>query len=112
MTDKMKPGKQVLATQMPDINQFVTPSMLGEAVTAARTQRGQRIIDAAKDIGVNKTTLSKVEKGDTSVSSGNLFKVAEYYGIGLVIVDMGSHTFDIASPKAMGKEDKDNEKWF
>jgi len=77
-------GKQVVVAPKPNI-QTIGLSELGQMVKHKRTSNGLKIKDAADLLGVSVTTLIRIEKGEPSVSGGNLFKALKGFGIELNI---------------------------
>jgi Zn-dependent peptidase ImmA (M78 family)/DNA-binding XRE family transcriptional regulator len=56
------------------------PRQLGQSLKAARELRGLRQEDAARVIGVARTTITAVEKGDRRIKADELIKLAQAYG--------------------------------
>lgn len=77
-------GKQVVEAPMPSLNNADLVA-IGQMVRHKRTQNGLKIKDAAELLGVSVTTLIRIEKGEATVSSGNLFKALKGFGIQLNI---------------------------
>ncbi|MDQ3512198.1 MAG: cupin domain-containing protein, partial [Chloroflexota bacterium] len=57
-----------------------TSSDLGARLRALRTGRGWSLADVAATCGLSVSFLSAVERGQSSISVGNLFKLADAYG--------------------------------
>lgn len=55
--------------------------MLGVEVTARRKERRWTEADLAERAGISRTTLRKVERGDTTVAVGTVFDVATLVGV-------------------------------
>ncbi len=55
--------------------------MLGVEVTARRKERRWTEAELAERAGISRTTLRKVERGDTSVAVGTVFDVATLVGV-------------------------------
>lgn len=79
-------GKQVVEQPKPNC-EAVGLIELGQMVRHKRTANGLKIKDAAELLGLSVTTLIKIEKGEPTVSSGNLFKALNGFGVELNIVD-------------------------
>lgn len=77
-------GKQVVETAAPSLT-AVGLVELGQMVRHQRTANGLKIKDAADLLGVSVTTLIRIEKGEPTVSAGNLFKALQGFGIELDI---------------------------
>lgn len=56
------------------------PRQLGEALQKARQQRGLTQAQAAEVIGVARTTLTAIEKGERRIREGELLQLASAYG--------------------------------
>lgn len=78
-------GKQVVESPVPSFK-AVGLSELGQMVRHKRTANGLKIKDAADLLGVSVTTLIRIEKGEPTVSAGNVFKALQGFGIELEIV--------------------------
>ena len=70
---------------IPDLEQALTPLLLGQAVRAKRTQIGLRLEDAAALCGVAKQTLTNIEHGKASSKLSSILQVCEGLGIKLCI---------------------------
>lgn len=79
-------GKQVVEQPKPSCK-AVGLVELGLMVRHKRTANGLKIKDAANLLGVSVTTLIRIEKGEPTVSSGNLFKALNGLGVELDIRD-------------------------
>ncbi|MEZ8068314.1 MULTISPECIES: helix-turn-helix transcriptional regulator [Vibrio] len=77
--------KKVKATESPDLNQVFTPSLLGEAIKAKRTQSKITQQDAALLSGVSKQTYIKIEQGSSDIKLTSLMKVVSALGIKISI---------------------------
>lgn len=55
--------------------------LLGAEVTARRKERRWTEAELAERAGISRTTLRKVERGDTSVALGTAFDVATLVGV-------------------------------
>lgn len=77
-------GKQVVEAPIPNLN-IVDLVTLGQMIRHKRTANGLKIKDAASLLGVSVTTLIRIEKGEPTVSCGNLFKALNGFGIELNI---------------------------
>ena len=80
------PGKQIVRSKKPSLKQ-VGLIELGQMVKYKRTSNHLKIKDAADLLGISVTTLIRIEKGESTVSSGNLFKAITGFGIELIIDD-------------------------
>ncbi|MGE5864243.1 MAG: helix-turn-helix domain-containing protein [Rhizobacter sp.] len=56
-------------------------ALLGERIRAARLRRGRTAEAVAKDAGITRVTLARLEAGDSAVSMGNLMKVLAVLGL-------------------------------
>ncbi len=65
---------------MEHILQKIDPRILGEKLKNARSDRGLTQIDAAEQLGVARTTLVAIEKGDRRITAKELAKLASVYG--------------------------------
>ncbi|WP_052501546.1 helix-turn-helix domain-containing protein [Thiomicrospira microaerophila] len=77
-------GKQIVIADKPNHIQAGLVE-LGQMVRHCRTKNRLKIKDAADLLGMSVTTLIRIEKGDQGVSSGNLFKALQGFGIRLDI---------------------------
>jgi DNA-binding XRE family transcriptional regulator len=57
--------------------------ILGESIRAGRLRRGWTVAALAERVGVSDTTMTKVERGDPSVSIGTMFEAATLVGVEL-----------------------------
>ncbi len=57
--------------------------MLGGQVAAARREHRWTLTELAERVGVTKTTMSKVERGDVTVGLGVAFEAAAILGVPL-----------------------------
>jgi len=78
--------KRVVATAFPTDPCVNSPTTLGAAIRAARTQAGMRQEDAALSIGVALQTLVDIEAGKPGVSIGKILQVAQGLGVSLLVV--------------------------
>lgn len=60
---------------------------LGKVIRERRRTTGLRIDDAAALCGVSVDLLSRLENGNSGVSTGRLLKVLDGLGLALVVVD-------------------------
>lgn len=60
---------------------------LGRVIREQRRANGLRIDDAAALCGVSVDLLSRLENGNSGVSTGRLLKVLDGLGLALVVVD-------------------------
>ena len=64
---------------------------LGESLRALRTERGLSLGDVANGTDLSSSFLSLVENGRSDISTGRLFRVARFLGVGLGdLLDMGA----------------------
>lgn len=66
-----------------DFNRQADPRRIGEKLKLARTRAGYTQADAAGKIGVARTTLVAVEKGDREATADEIVGLAELYQVGL-----------------------------
>lgn len=59
----------------------VSPKVLGERLRVARTTAGKTQEDAAKALGVARTTVVAIEAGDRRIRNDELMSLAELYGV-------------------------------
>lgn len=78
--------KQIKKLATPDLNQPLTPELLGQAIKARRTQSNLRLEDAAALCGVAKDTLMKIEHGKHTCQLGSVLQICFALGIKLRIV--------------------------
>ena len=57
--------------------------ILGDAIRAARIQRGWSINELAERVGVSHVTILKVERADPGVAVGTVFEAATLVGVPL-----------------------------
>ncbi|WP_028113045.1 helix-turn-helix domain-containing protein [Ferrimonas kyonanensis] len=81
----MRKGKSVQPVAMPDLRLPFTPLQLAKAITSKRTTLNLRQADVADTLGMSKSTLVKIEKGDIGVNLNNVLKVMEYLGLSFQI---------------------------
>lgn len=58
-------------------------SILGDSIRAARLRRGWSVALLAQRVGVSIPTITKIERGDPSVSIGSVFDAAWLVGVEL-----------------------------
>lgn len=63
--------------------------LLGEQIRLARLERRWTLEELAERVGVNHTTMRKVERGDLSVGLGPAFEAAALVGLPLFDADPG-----------------------
>ena len=78
-------AKKIKELDTPNLKQMVTPTLLGEAIKARRTQSKLRIEDAAALCGVAKQTYLKIEHGHQTVQFGYVLQICSALGIKLFI---------------------------
>jgi transcriptional regulator with XRE-family HTH domain len=57
--------------------------ILGESIRAGRLRRGWTVAALAERVGVSDPTITKIERGDPSVSIGTVFEAATIVGVEL-----------------------------
>jgi len=57
--------------------------VLGASIRACRLKRGWSVALLAQRVGVSKPTITKIERGDPSVSIGTVFEAALIVGVDL-----------------------------
>lgn len=70
--------------------------LLGATVRAARLERRWTVEELAERVGVNHTTLRKVERGDLTVGLGVAFEAAALLGVPLFGDDDERRSLEIA----------------
>lgn len=78
-------AKQVKKITTPNLKQMLTPTLLGQAIKARRTQSNLRIEDAAALCGVAKQTYMKIEHGQQTVQFSCVLQICSALGIKLFI---------------------------
>jgi transcriptional regulator with XRE-family HTH domain len=78
--------KRVKKMESPDLNQTLTPKLLGQAIKARRTQSNLRQEDAAALCGVAKQTFMQVEHGHSSSQLDSVIQICSALGIKLCIM--------------------------
>lgn len=63
--------------------------VLGATLRRLRTDRGHSLVDVANGTGLSTSFLSLVENGRSDISTGRLYRVAHFLGVGLAdLLDM------------------------
>lgn len=62
-------------------------SMLGALIAARRRERSMTLEDLAQRVGVSRTTMHKIERGDPGVRLGSAFEAATIVGVPLFSPD-------------------------
>ncbi len=62
---------------------------LGLIIRELRKHYGLNIMDASKDMDINRNTLGNVERGVGDFSVSTLFKIADFYGLPVSILLKG-----------------------
>ena len=70
--------------------------LLGGHVAAARRERRWTLNELAERVGVTKTTMSKVERGDVTVGLGVAFEAAAILGVPLFSEDANRRRVEAA----------------
>jgi transcriptional regulator with XRE-family HTH domain len=78
-------AKQIKKAVTPDLEQAMTPQLLGLAIKARRTQSKLRMEDAAALCGVAKQTYMKIEHGQETAQFGRVLQICAALGIKLFI---------------------------
>lgn len=78
-------ANQVKKYKTPDLEQPLTPELLGQAIKARRTQSNLRLEDAAALCGVAKQTLMNIEHGRPNSQLSSVLQVCAAFGIKLHI---------------------------
>lgn len=78
--------RSIKVAATPALDLPLTPTLLGDAVRARRTQSGLTLPDAAALCGVAKDTLMKVEHGVPTVRMDSVLQICSSLGITLHIV--------------------------
>lgn len=85
-------AKKIKNLETPNLNQTLTPELLGQAIKARRTQSNLRLEDAAALSGVAKQTLANLEHGQSITSQfGSVLQVCAALGIELAILPWQSN---------------------
>lgn len=79
-------AKQIKVHPTPDLNQRLTPELLGLAIRARRTQSKLRLEDAAALCNVAKQTLQDIESGSGKNKFETILQICHGLGIKLRIV--------------------------
>lgn len=78
--------KKIIATTTPNLNQSLTPQLLGDIIRARRTQSQLRLEDAASLCGVAKQTFMQIEKGHPTSQLNSILKICNGLGLKLRIL--------------------------
>ncbi|HSW70395.1 MAG TPA: helix-turn-helix transcriptional regulator [Gammaproteobacteria bacterium] len=78
-------AKQIKKIANPDLKQILTPTLLGQAIRARRTQSKLRIEDAAALCGLAKQTYMKIEHGQQNTQFSCVLRICSALGIKLLI---------------------------
>ncbi len=78
-------ANHIKTTSTPNLKQILTPTLLGAAIKARRTQSKLRIEDAAALCGVAKQTYMKIEHGQETVQFGYVLQICSALGIKLFV---------------------------
>lgn len=79
-------AKQIKKLASPDLNQTLTPKLLGAAIKARRTQNQLRLEDAAALCNVAKQTFMKIEHGEETAQLNTILQICSGLGIKLRIL--------------------------
>jgi transcriptional regulator with XRE-family HTH domain len=79
-------AKRIKKQATPNLEQVLTPKLLGEAIKARRTQSNLRQEDAAALCGVAKQTFMQVEHGYSSNQLDTVLQICSALGIKLSIL--------------------------
>ncbi|EKD69904.1 MAG: hypothetical protein ACD_46C00707G0006 [uncultured bacterium] len=77
--------KKLTKLKNPSLEQALTPSLLGQAIKARRTQSGLRLEDAAALCGVAKQTFMKIEHGHPTSQLQSILQICSALGIKIYI---------------------------
>jgi transcriptional regulator with XRE-family HTH domain len=80
-------AKQIKIASTPNLNQKVTPELLGHAIRAKRTQSKLRLEDAAELCNVAKQTLQNIENGLGKNKFETILQICNGLGIQLRIME-------------------------
>lgn len=61
--------------------------LLGQSIRLARKDRQMTEVELAKRVGISRTTLQQIEKGDPKVEIGLVFEAAVIVGVDLFVPD-------------------------
>lgn len=78
-------AKQIKKLQTPDLQQALTPELLGKIIKARRTQSELKLDEAAALCGLAKDTLMKIEHGNSSSRLQSVLQVCAGLGIKIFI---------------------------
>lgn len=78
--------RQIKKMDTPDLQQSLTPELLGQVIKARRTQSNLRLEDAAALCGIAKQTLMKIEHGKKTTQLISVLQVCSALGIKLNIL--------------------------
>ena len=78
--------KRIKVKPTPDLNQPLTAKLLGEVISARRTQSHLRLEDTAQLCGLAKQTLMRIEHGEESCQFDTILQVCKQLGIKLSIL--------------------------
>ncbi|MCB6185163.1 helix-turn-helix domain-containing protein [Leeia sp. TBRC 13508] len=78
--------KRVVKIPFPSDLEILTPSHLGQAIKAARTQSGLTQEQAALFCGMSKQTYMGIEQGKDGTAIGSILEVAKHMGVALFVV--------------------------
>ncbi|MCW5589234.1 MAG: helix-turn-helix transcriptional regulator [Legionellales bacterium] len=81
-------GKKIKPLATPDLNQVLTPALLGQIIKARRTQSQLRLEDAASLCGLAKQTYMKIEHGNKNSHIENILKICAQLGIKLYVAPL------------------------
>ena len=78
-------AKNIKKQDIPNLEQVLTPELLGQAVKARRTQSNLSIEVAASLCGIAKQTLMNIEHGQHTSQLDTILKVCSALGVKLFI---------------------------
>ncbi|WP_318493332.1 helix-turn-helix domain-containing protein [Photobacterium leiognathi] len=87
MTTKNK-SKRQYPGDMPNLNAFFSPELLGKALRSKRITLGLRVDDAAERLGLSRMTVMKIEKGNAAVTFSHVLKYIDMVGLSLQLRDL------------------------
>lgn len=83
----------------------MTLTEIGQALRAARKQRGVTLQKVADDLGMSIATISRLERGDLDdIGVRRLLRLAEYVGLQLLVRPAG---FGMTLEEALEDSDRD-----
>lgn len=84
----------------------INPTVIGKQLQLARQRRGKTQEEAASEIGVARTTITAIEKGERRIKPSELIKLADAYNVSiadLVGESPTTESFDVQFRSVTGK---------